>query len=131
MSKYKRIVTKIMDEGLLVKALEELGIPYERGDDLHLYGYQGDRRQQTAQVVVRRQHIDPYANDLGFARTDNGYEAIISEYDQCGRGARMLGEIRQQYAFEGVKQQAELQGYTVSSTERAQDGTLRLQLRRY
>jgi predicted secreted protein len=104
MSKYKRIATKITDEGLLVKALEALGIPYERGDDLNLCGYQGDRRRQTAQVVVRRQHIDPYANDLGFARTDNGYEAIISEYDQSGRGARMLGEIKQRYAFEGVKQ---------------------------
>ena len=47
-----------------------------------LYGYQGDKRAETAQIVVRRKFIGSASNDLGFQKTDNGYVPVISEYDQ-------------------------------------------------
>ena len=52
------------------------------GRALPLYGYQGDERSERAQLVVRRKHIGAASNDLGFARTTEGYTPIISEYDQ-------------------------------------------------
>ena len=84
MSKYltfSDIVFK--DEALLLAALADVGYTeVERGASLPLYGYHGDQRAERAQLVVRRQHIGPASNDLGFARTEQGYTPIISEYDQ-------------------------------------------------
>src|SRR6266498_2369072 len=84
MSKYltfPEIVFK--DRRLLLSALAEIGFSdVEEGDCLPLFGYQGDRRSETADILVRRQLIGPASNDLGFARTPDGYVPIVSEYDQ-------------------------------------------------
>ena len=71
------------DRRLLRTALADIGFAdVEEGDQLPLYGYQGDRRPEAAEIVVRRQLIGPASNDLGFSRTPDGYVPIISEYDQ-------------------------------------------------
>ena len=71
------------DRQLLLAVLADLGYrDVEQGDALSLYGYQGDRRSETAEIVVRRQHVGAASNDLGFARTEQGYVPIVSEYDQ-------------------------------------------------
>ena len=84
MSKYLvfRVVV-FKDWRLLLAALADLGYTeVEEGEVLPLYGYQGDRRPETAQLVVRRQYLGVASNDLGFARTAEGYVPILSEYDQ-------------------------------------------------
>src|SRR5215471_12253855 len=85
---------------LLVAALADLGYPdVEEGDGLPLYGYQGDRRPETAALVVRRRHIGSSSNDIGFARAGDGYVPIISEYDQrMLRGGKFLAELRTAYS---------------------------------
>ncbi len=95
---YPDIVFK--DRGLLLAALAELGFTQvEEGQDLPLYGYQGDRRAETATLVVRREHIGPGSNDLGFAQTSEGYFPIISQYDQRTLlGGRFLPRLRVAYA---------------------------------
>jgi hypothetical protein len=71
------------DRECLLKALQECGYEtVEEGASLSLYGYQGDKRAETAQIVVRRKFIGSASNDLGFQKTDNGYVPVISEYDQ-------------------------------------------------
>jgi hypothetical protein len=71
------------DRRLLRAALAELGYSeVEEGEALPLEGYQGDRRTETAAIVVRRRHLGAASNDLGFAHTPQGYAPIISEYDQ-------------------------------------------------
>ena len=71
------------DRRLLLAALVEIGFAdVEEGDQLPLYGYQGDRRPETAEIVVRRQLIGHASNDLGFALTPSGYVPVISEYDE-------------------------------------------------
>jgi hypothetical protein len=83
------------DEACLLAALAELGYPeavVERGEALPLYGYHGDRRPETAALVVRRVHLTGASNDLGFAhRPDGAYVAIVSEYDERAL-ARKHGE---------------------------------------
>ena len=95
---YPDIIFK--DRGLLLAALAELGFTQvEEGQDLPLYGYQGDRRTETAAVVVRRQHVGVGSNDLGFARTPEGYFPIISDYDRRTLLAgRFLPRLRVAYA---------------------------------
>ena len=71
------------DRECLLKALSECGYTEtEEGEALPLYGYQGDRRPETVQIVVRRKFIGTASNDLGFQKTENGYVPVISEYDQ-------------------------------------------------
>jgi hypothetical protein len=131
MSKYKRIETQIKDDGLLQQALEDLSIPFEQGEGLALYGYLGDRRRETAEVVIRRRYVGTSANDLGFHRLDDGtFEAIISEYDQSRRGQRILDQVRQRYAYLAVCQTAQAKGYTVVE-QQGDDGVIRLQLKAY
>ena len=71
------------DRECLLNALRECGYgTVEEGEALSLYGYQGDRRSETAQIVVRRKFIGAASNDLGFQKTEAGYVPIISEYEQ-------------------------------------------------
>lgn len=75
--------TAFKDRECLLNALAECGYgTVEEGEALSLYGYQGDRRPETAQIVVRRKFIGSASNDLGFQITDAGYVPVISEYDQ-------------------------------------------------
>ena len=95
---YQEIVFK--DRRLLLAALADLGYAeVEEGVDLPLYGYQGDRRAETAEIVVRRRHLGRASNDLGFARTEQGYVPVISEYDQrVLHGGRLLPTLRMAYS---------------------------------
>jgi hypothetical protein len=48
---------------------------------------------------MRREHIGPGSNDLGFAHTSEGYFPIISQYDQRTLpGGRFLPRLRVAYA---------------------------------
>ena len=101
MSKYLTFPELVFkDRSLLLAALAELGYAdIEEGEQLPLYGYQGDRRPETAEIVVRRQVIGPASNDLGFARTQEGYVPIVSEYDQRALlGGHFLPRLRTAYS---------------------------------
>ena len=105
MSKYltfEEIVLK--DRRLLLAALADLGYgEVEEGEALPLFGYQGDRRAETAAIVVRRWHLGSASNDLGFSRTPAGYVPIVSEYDaRTLRAGRFLPELRVAYAERAV-----------------------------
>ena len=84
MSKYMTFTSAAFkDRECLLNALSECGYEtVEEGASLSLYGYQGDKRVETAQIVVRRKFIGSASNDLGFQKTENGYVPVISEYDQ-------------------------------------------------
>src|SRR4051794_17804534 len=70
MSKYNTFdEVRLKDRDCLVAALGELGYGpemIEEGAGLHLFGYAGDRRPETAELVVRRRHVGGASNDLGF-----------------------------------------------------------------
>lgn len=87
------------DRDSLLEALKDCGYAeVEEGKDLHLYGYMGDRRDETAEIVVRRNHIGHASNDLGFTLTERGYVMIISEFDkQTMRGGKFVPELRTAY----------------------------------
>ena len=84
---------------LLVAALADLGYSnIEEGEALPLYGYHGDRRPETAALVIRRRYVGSSSNDLGFARTAQGYVPIVSEYDQRTlHGGQFLVKLRTAY----------------------------------
>ena len=100
MSKYLTFPDVVFkDRRLLLAALADLGYSeVEEGEALPLYGYQGDRRTETAEIVIHRRHVGSLSNDLGFARTDQGYVPVVSEYDQRTlHSGRFLVKLRTAY----------------------------------
>lgn len=97
MSAFVTCTPEKMTQEQVLSALELLGYDkakVEIGSKLHLYGYRGDERGETADIVVRRKHISSSSNDLGFAKTENGYKLIVSEYDENYMAAKHGGSVR-------------------------------------
>ena len=107
MSKYLVFQDCVLKERrLLLAALADLGYTeVEEGEALPLYGYLGDQRPETAELVVRRQHLSSASNDLGFARTPQGYVPVLSEFDQRAlHGGRFLVKLRTAYSEHVVQE---------------------------
>jgi len=96
------------DRECLLNALSECGYSeVEEGEALSLYGYQGDRRPETANIVVRRKFIGGASNDLGFQKTDAGYIPIISEFDQrTMMQGKFLTNLRTNYNLKSAEKLA-------------------------
>lgn len=130
MSKYLEFTDVVLkDRTLLLAALADLGYPeVEEGVALPLYGYEGDRRRETADLVVRRRFLGSASNDLGFARTPEGYVPIISDYDHHAlHGGRFLTKLRTAYSEHVVEEvRRRLHG---SIRRTVEDGLVRIQVR--
>ncbi len=100
--------TAFKDRECLLNALSECGYSEtEEGEALSLYGYQGDRRLETAQIVVRRRFIGSVSNDLGFQKTDAGYVPVISEFDQrTMMQGKFLTSLRTHYNLKSAEKLA-------------------------
>lgn len=100
--------TAFKDRECLLKALSECGYAEtEEGDNLSLYGYRGDQRPETAQIVVRRKFIGAASNDLGFQKTQAGYVPVISEYDQrYMMQGKFLTQLRTNYNLKSAEKLA-------------------------
>lgn len=115
MSKYCTFTDMVFkDRRLLLTALADLGYTeVEEGEALPLFGYQGDQRTETAEIVVRRRYVGSASNDLGFARTPQGFVPVISEYDQrVLHGGQFLVKLRTAY-----------HGHVVEAVKRRLHGT--------
>jgi hypothetical protein len=134
-SHYSEVQIELIDEGGLVAALARLG--FKGKVEVHreaqvLYGYQGDMRAQKAHVIIRRQHVGPAANDLGFERQADGkFRVWVSDYDVKYNkyDAAWMGRLKQAYGVEKAKAEAKKRGYRMSE-QKLDDGRIRLVLRR-
>ena len=106
MSAYKRINCEIVSKETLVSALKALGFqPNVYESAMKLEGYHGEKREQTAEIIVPRSQMNTsftgMSNDLGFAwnATAGKYEMLCSDYDvSCGIDKR----VKQAYAKEAL-----------------------------
>ena len=100
--------TAFKDRECLLQALKECGYAEtEEGEAVSLYGYHGDKRVETAQIVVRRKFIGSASNDLGFQKTENGYVPVISEYDQrYMMNGKFLSALRTNYNLKSAEKLA-------------------------
>jgi hypothetical protein len=82
-------------------ALDDVGFDGTKvevhAEPVPLVGYEGGRRTQTANIVIRRQNVGHSSNDLGFLDTETGYRAIVSDYDQARFGAGWLAQLNTRY----------------------------------
>ncbi|MUG96130.1 DUF1257 domain-containing protein [Scytonema sp. UIC 10036] len=134
MSHFTCIKTQIKNVNALVKALEDMNIKNVEVHETaqHLYGYQGDVRSQTAEVIIRREYISSYSNDIGFKQQEDGqFQAIISEYDRHSYGQHWLNRLMQRYGYHVLIETSQEQGFTVEEDEVLEDGTVRVVVGRW
>ncbi len=131
MSHFTIIKTQFRDLDLLCQALHNMGFSVvERHDTPQpLFGYEGDMRPERAEVIIRRQYISEFSNDIGFQKQrDGSYSAIISDFDRSQYDDHWLGKLAQCYAQLAVLKSAQDQGLTVDLQETQADGTIRIVL---
>jgi hypothetical protein len=123
MSHFTRIRTQIVEREYLLKALEEAGYSVETGD-LTVKGLAGERARAEIKIKVR------LGREIGFRKAGNAYEIIT---DPWGLGLNMkefTQQITQRYAYHTAVGQLQAQGFDLVNQETAQDGQIRLTLRR-
>jgi hypothetical protein len=135
MSHYAEVKVEFRDGPALVAALLRLGWTKEQievhQEAQHLYGYKGDKRAQKAHIIIRRQHVQVAANDIGFERQADGrYLAYISDFDRGDDnrgmyGTAWQGKLKQAYGVEKAKAEAKKKGYRVTE-QKQDDGRIRL-----
>lgn len=134
MSEYIVVTDIDMDDGdCIVKALKELGYPCTvHAEPKNLHGFQGDKREQKAHIIVDKGHVGVAANDVGFLKKANGkYEMIISAYDKSARHAdNFLKKLPRNYAAHKVIKTAATMGIRVTSKVE-QDGEIHIHARAY
>lgn len=134
MSHFTCIKTQIKHQDALLKALADFGFKEVEVHETaqHLYGYQGDLRSQTAEVIIRRQYLGSASNDIGFKRQKDGqFEAIISEYDRHKYSQEWLNGLAQRYGYHMLMETAPEQGFTIEEEETLEDGTIRVVVARW
>ena len=100
MSAYHTQKTCYKDKDCLIEALGEMGYKNVEVHEVaqHLYGYHGDKRAQTANIIVRRRYVDSAANDLGFVKQEDGtYSAIVSDYDSGKHNTQWMTKLKIAY----------------------------------
>jgi hypothetical protein len=127
------LALEIRDGDALVAALADLGLHEVEVHEQpqHLLGYEGDMRPEQAEVIIRREHVGPLANDIGFRKTEAGsYEAVVSEYDQGhGYDQNWRGRLMQRYGRHVAVATLEKKGFRVVREE-SHDGKLHVVMRR-
>lgn len=134
MPHFTQLRTRFTNAEFLLSALKDLGFDQveAHADAQSLYGYRGDRRPEKAHLIIRRVHIGPASNDIGFHLAPSGtYEAIISEFDRSqGYSHTWLGQLSQRYAYRAARSELEQQGFAVAAEETTTSGQIHLTLRR-
>lgn len=101
MSAYITLLTPMTDQECLLAALTDLGFDATKVEvhetPVNLVGYAGDRRAQTANIVIRRQHVGAASNDVGFLASATGYQAFVSGYDHPRFGSGWLTQLNARY----------------------------------
>lgn len=133
MSEFTECETELMDTAALVDALVEIGIAREHIEvheiPQNLYGYRGEKRAQTANIIIRRNHVGGSSNDIGFLKKADGkFEAIVSEFDSRSGGMhaqktggyneRWLKTLKQPYAARMLERDQAKKGRKVLKTKK-------------
>lgn len=120
MSAYAETKTSFKEKSLLVKALQELGFePLVSEEAQRLEGYRGDKREDTAEVIIPRRQVGRMSNDIGFKRQADGtFKAIISDYDSSRYDEKWLNRVKVGYTTAGTMLQAQKMGLRLVGKEK-------------
>lgn len=130
MSAYTEQVTQITDAEILKDCLKEKGVKevVHHPHAVQLEGYHGDKRKDTAEIVIPRRAIGSASNDVGFKKQPDGtFKAIISQYDSGRFNAGWMVDLKKKYAEKKIMKTAKTNGLTFVGKKVAQDGSFKMQ----
>ncbi|WPB81716.1 DUF1257 domain-containing protein [Archangium violaceum] len=97
MSAYITLLTPMVDTECLLEALADVSFGRDvvevHAQPVPLVGFEGQKRAQQAEIVIRKQHVGASSNDLGFLHTPTGYQLVVSDYDQRRYGPQWLQQL--------------------------------------
>lgn len=103
MSAYITLMTPMTNQESLLAALTDMGFHRDQievhAEPVQLVGYGGERRSQTANIVIRRRHVGTVSNDLGFLATLTGYQLQVSDYDRRKYGDDWVRRLHDRYRY--------------------------------
>lgn len=112
MSEYHVVEVCFTDPGLLVESLKEMGYnPEVHEKAVNLHGYQGDKRDQKAHIVIPRQQVGAASNDVGFEKTSGGFVLHASAYDSAWRTGGKIQTLNKTYS------EKRLRGYVAQNSK--------------
>lgn len=132
MSHYSKIETRLTSAPHLLKALKDMGFSQVEYHDspVNLVGFEGSRREDTAEIVIRKTYVGSASNDIGFKRSaDGSFAAIISDFDSRHYDGFWLNRLSQRYSYHVTRDTLEQKGFDLIEEEQ-QSGEIRLTLRR-
>jgi hypothetical protein len=103
-------------------AIVEAEVRVHMDKQVPLYGYKGDMRAERCNIRIPKEIVNQFlgggaSNDVGFAKTADGFDAIVSAYDKGAWWNRAEDRFWQAAATWEAKELSELNGYTVSVQE--------------
>jgi hypothetical protein len=125
MSHFTVVKTKFTDKEMLIKSLKNMGFLPEIHDD----GINLNNKWNTtdiAHIVIRREQLGERCGaDLGFKKTDNGYEITVDEFEMAYSNYHNL---KQDLGTEYACLMAEKKGYKILSRERGSNGKMQVKI---
>lgn len=129
MSKYLTFTeTSFKNLETLLAALRQCGITQiEQGTKIKLNGW--GNQKQTADVVIRKNVIGASFGDVGFRKTDKGYEVIVDDLDVNRiHGGKFMPTLKTAYHEQAAQKLATSIHGTV--TRRIEGGKIKIIIRR-
>jgi hypothetical protein len=124
MSHFSRLKTQIVDKEYLLQALKDLGYTVEEGD-LRISGFGGQAAKVDLKISVR------LSNDIGFRKVNGAYEVVADWWGVRGvKQKDFINQLMQRYAYIATRVKLEQQGFSLVEEQTAENGQIRLVLRR-
>lgn len=145
MSKYRLIKSEFRNPDSLIKALNDLGIAFDRsvnlrtndvvlktsfGEGIMLQLYHGENHDVA--IAIQRDNLAKAAglkrvvDGMGFSWNGSGYDLIQDHYNEMNRGVTDLtNKLKQRYSFHETMRLARANGYLVKSST-SENGKIRV-----
>jgi hypothetical protein len=109
MSAYVTLTTAMVDQECLLEALAKMGFNRSvieiSSEPVLLRG----PRIRKANILIRREHLNPSWEDIGFLKTSVGYQATVSADSRSPYGKEWLARVLLAYEAKYAEKQARLE----------------------
>lgn len=105
-------------------------VPVVHKEATNLYGYQGDKRQQKAHIIIPRKQVGGASNDVGFERSKKGFVMHASAYDKSWRDGPKIKTLNKTYTENKIKKVVKnTSNYSIYGRKVRNDGKIEIKLR--
>jgi hypothetical protein len=124
MSHFSQIKTKMVDEKIVLQALEDLGMKYQQGDQ-QVMGFGGQKTQVDIRIPLGMSY------DVGLRKRGGVYEIVADWIGVRGFTQQEFTQrLTQRYAYHATRDKLEEQGFALVEEEVEETGQIRIVLRR-